>query len=363
MVDEMTDALLGIAEVEEDRLLDTLAPQRTPEALDLAQRLRPARRRHDLADAALVELLGEGALAAPGHVLAAVVGQDLLGAAVGRQRRPQHLHDQSGGLTGVQPVADDEAAVVIQKGDQVDASVLPLEDEGEQVGLPELVGPGALEVADVVGMRPGGDFFQLIAGLMQDARHGGSAGRQGRTAQQQVTDLLATPVGVGLLEQQDGAYGQLGQAAARGPAAGLVHQAAWPLRVKLLLPGIQGVLGEADQGGEVAGRQLAALPGIQQEQALLRGVIRAGRSRGHQPLAAPSAPAVATEAPTGGRGGCAAGTGCIQGFGGRVRERAAARLRAGGRGVHGWCGGAGQVGACAGLRGHRRLGLGNHGIM
>jgi hypothetical protein len=69
MVDEQTDAALGIAHVDEHRALDALAPERAPEALDFAERLRVAWPGHHLLDAALVQLLAEGALAAPGHVL------------------------------------------------------------------------------------------------------------------------------------------------------------------------------------------------------------------------------------------------------------------------------------------------------
>jgi hypothetical protein len=54
----------------------------------------------------------------------------------------------------MQAVADQEAAVIIQEGDQLDAAVLPLEDKGEQVGLPELVGASALETAGAVRVRP-----------------------------------------------------------------------------------------------------------------------------------------------------------------------------------------------------------------
>jgi hypothetical protein len=43
MVDEVADPLSGIAQVDEHRALDALASQRAPEALDLAQRLRPPR--------------------------------------------------------------------------------------------------------------------------------------------------------------------------------------------------------------------------------------------------------------------------------------------------------------------------------
>ena len=57
--------------------------------------------------------------------------------------------------------------MIVEEGDEVDAAVLPLEDEGEQVRLPELIGPGPLEVADLVGMRPRGGLVQLVAGLAQ----------------------------------------------------------------------------------------------------------------------------------------------------------------------------------------------------
>jgi len=45
--------------------------------------------------------------------------------------------------------------MTIHEGDQIQAAVLSLQNEGEQVGLPELIGLGALEVTDVVGMGPG----------------------------------------------------------------------------------------------------------------------------------------------------------------------------------------------------------------
>src|SRR5262249_42319764 len=44
-----------------------------------------------------------------------------------------------------------------------------------------------------------------------------------------------------------------------------------PVGVETLLPGVQGVLGETDEGGEIAGGQSAALPGVEDEQALLGG--------------------------------------------------------------------------------------------
>jgi len=43
VVNEVADPPLGITKVEEDRTLDAFTPQRSPETLDLAERLRPTR--------------------------------------------------------------------------------------------------------------------------------------------------------------------------------------------------------------------------------------------------------------------------------------------------------------------------------
>src|SRR5262249_7396829 len=99
VVDEQTNAALGVAQVQEDCRLDAFPPQRSPEALDLAQRLRMTGGGDYLPDAALFQLAAERALAAPGHVLAAVVGQNLLGRAIRCQAGAQDFQDQSGRLT------------------------------------------------------------------------------------------------------------------------------------------------------------------------------------------------------------------------------------------------------------------------
>jgi hypothetical protein len=103
-------------------------------------------------------------------------------------------------------------------------------------------------------MRTGGDLLQLVARLMQHAGHGTGAGRQGRFPAQHVADLLAAPGGIGLLEQEDGALGQVGQLAAARPAAGPIHQPAWPLCGELALPLVERVFGQADQSGKVRRR-------------------------------------------------------------------------------------------------------------
>src|SRR5439155_8339919 len=69
-VDEQADPLSRILEVEKDRGLDALPPERAPESFDLPEGLGMLRGRDDVTDAALLQLAGEGALPAPCDVLA-----------------------------------------------------------------------------------------------------------------------------------------------------------------------------------------------------------------------------------------------------------------------------------------------------
>lgn len=113
----------------------------------------------NLFDAALLQFLGEGALAPPGDILRPIVGQDLLGRTVIGDACAQDFQDQRRRLRRVQPVGDDEAAVIVDEGDQIDPAILALQDEGEEVRLPELVGLGAFEGSLVVGVRIGRLFL------------------------------------------------------------------------------------------------------------------------------------------------------------------------------------------------------------
>ena len=75
-----------------------------------------------------------------------------------------------------------------------------------------------------------------------------------------------------LLEQQDRAPGELRQAAAGAGALVGLQQTRRPEFLEPLLPGEEGVLGEADQRGEIAGGQAAPDPAVEDEEALLRVV-------------------------------------------------------------------------------------------
>ena len=131
----------------------------------------------------------------------------------------------------------------------------------------------------------GGDFFHLVARLVQHAGDGPRRGRQGRTAEQHVADPLAAPLRVGLLEHEDRPLGQLVHAAALGPAALLIHQPGRARLVEPLLPTVERVLREAHQRGEIARRQAAPLPSVEDQQPLLGRHRRLGRRLGlDQPL-------------------------------------------------------------------------------
>jgi len=122
-------------------------------------------------DTVLLQFPTELALAPPGDVLASVVGEDLGRHAVGRQGCTEHLDDQGGRLGSVQAVTGDEPAVVVHECDQVDAAVLPLEHEGEQVSLPQLVRFGPLERAHGWRVRPRGGLFHLVTRLVQHSAY------------------------------------------------------------------------------------------------------------------------------------------------------------------------------------------------
>lgn len=90
----------------------------------------------------------------------------------------------------MQPVTDNEAAVVVHERDEINPSVLAFQYEREQVRLPELIGFGALERSHFVRMTLRVLIDELITRLMQHFCNRGWARRQRRSAQQHVADPL-----------------------------------------------------------------------------------------------------------------------------------------------------------------------------
>jgi hypothetical protein len=149
VADEVFESALGVVDVREYGAAEKLVPQRLPESLDLAERLRVLRSTADVVDASSREQFLEFGLAAPHRVLPAVVGEHLGRVAVRGDAALERLHHQRRLLVMSKRVPDDEAAVVIHEH----AHVQPLcasQPKREDVRLPQLVRCGTLEAARLV---------------------------------------------------------------------------------------------------------------------------------------------------------------------------------------------------------------------
>jgi hypothetical protein len=139
------DPLAGRFEAVELGPLEELLPDRLPEALDLPQRHRMVGPALEVMDAILLELGLEAGGAPPAGELPALVGEQLLRDAVFRHGPAVDFEDVLRGLAAEHIEPHDVAGVIIEEADQI--GVLAAQAEGEDVGLPELVGCGALEAA------------------------------------------------------------------------------------------------------------------------------------------------------------------------------------------------------------------------
>lgn len=102
-----------VRQVRRPRTRPEFLVDRPPEPLALAQGLRMVRPRNHVLDALLQEQLLESALAPPGEVLPALVGQDLLRLAKARDAFQQGLDHEVRRLPHREAPGDDVAAVVV----------------------------------------------------------------------------------------------------------------------------------------------------------------------------------------------------------------------------------------------------------
>jgi len=123
---------LSVDEVREDRAAEKLVPQRLPEALDLAERLRMLRSTPDVLDAVSLQRLLEDRTTTPHRVLPAIVGQHFLRLPVRRDAALERLHHQRRLLMVRDRIPDDEAAVVVHEHAQVQP-LLPTLQKREDV--------------------------------------------------------------------------------------------------------------------------------------------------------------------------------------------------------------------------------------
>ena len=137
-VDEEAQPPDAVVEVGEHRPREEFVPQRLPEALHLAQRLRVVRPRLDVADAVALQLSLEDGLPSPRRVLPAVVRQHLDRRAERREAPVKRLEHQLRFLLVRDRVPDDEAAEVVHEDGDVEP-LMPAQQEGEDVRLPQLI--------------------------------------------------------------------------------------------------------------------------------------------------------------------------------------------------------------------------------
>jgi hypothetical protein len=135
---------LAVLEVGKHRTREEFVPQRLPKALDLAQRLRMVGPALDVLDALALELPLEVRPPAPGHILAALVRQDLARRTVFGDPARQGFQNQRRALVVRHHQGHHVARVVVHEGRHVQPLV-PTQQEGEDVRLPELIRLRALE--------------------------------------------------------------------------------------------------------------------------------------------------------------------------------------------------------------------------
>jgi hypothetical protein len=139
------DPLPGILERVKRRPGQKLLPDGGPEPLDLAQRHRVVRTALDVRHPILAQFGLEARGAAPGRILASVVGEHFLGRLKLAAGDAIHFDDRLGGGTAKQIGPRDETRIIIQEPDQI--RILAAQPEREDIRLPHLVGRGPLEEA------------------------------------------------------------------------------------------------------------------------------------------------------------------------------------------------------------------------
>jgi hypothetical protein len=171
VLDEKLDPPKTIREVGEHRPSQKFVPQRLPEALDLAQRLRMLRSALGVPDTTPLQQLLELRLAAPRHVLPALICQHLLGLAVLGDATFECVDDQARLVVMRHPPGHEVARVVVHEADDVH-DLMTAQLELEDVALPELVRLGALEAPHRMLACCRRVLLVDQTRLVQDAAHG-----------------------------------------------------------------------------------------------------------------------------------------------------------------------------------------------
>jgi hypothetical protein len=196
------DSLAGRLETVELGSHQELLPDRLPKPLDLAQRHGMMRPALDVMNPILAQLRFKARGSPPTGILASLIGEQFFGHAILGHRRAVDLKNVLGRLAAKDVHSHQVAGEIIHETDQV--GVLTSQAEGEDVGLPHLVGRGALKEARLGGIaaRLGFSFLQQLL-LVQRAANRLPAHRQKQCPPQEVADLLNAQIGMTALEFDD----------------------------------------------------------------------------------------------------------------------------------------------------------------
>jgi hypothetical protein len=215
--------------------------------------MRPAL---DVMDPILSQLRFKPRGPAPTGILASLIGEQFFGHAILGHRRAINLQDVLGRLAAKDVRSHHVAGEIIHETDEV--GVLASEAEDEDVGLPHLVGRGALKEARLGGIAPRLRLpllQQLL--LVQRAANRLPAHRQKQCPPQEVADLLNAQTGMTALEFDDFSLDRcrhLGWLAARVPRLRL--QAAFALLAVNPDPLTQGAEAHPQFAGYLPGGKL-----------------------------------------------------------------------------------------------------------
>jgi hypothetical protein len=151
------DAFPGGVEALELGAGEELLPDGFPEPFNLPQGHGMMRTGFEVVGAVLFHLGLEAGGAPPVDELPTVIGEHLFGRLIFARRHPKHLQHVFGRVAAKQIGPHDEPGIVIHERD--DIGIPPAQPEGEDVGLPHLMGrgpfeePGPGEVAPRFGRR------------------------------------------------------------------------------------------------------------------------------------------------------------------------------------------------------------------
>lgn len=215
-----------------------LLPDGLPKTLDLAQRHRVMGPGFEMSDAALLEFRLEAGRAPPGGVLPAVVRQHLLGRVVFAHGDAEDLEHVLGGLAAKDIRPDQVAGVIIHEADQI--GITAAQPEGEDVGLPHLVGRGPLEEAgpDQIAPRLGRAFNQLFP--MESLADGLRTGFEEENPFEQLGDALDPPARVCLFQFDDFVTDRFRKPGGPGPGRPILESllALLPIQAEPLVHGV-----------------------------------------------------------------------------------------------------------------------------